>query len=443
MNCRCRAARPRTRRDWCSRPTRRRRWRTSPRTPSRRCSVSACSTRSAAWRWRPPRRGWPSCTAAGGTPRAGGSRRGSSARTSALPCIPSFRRGAFSPACTHRPTVSRPRRAPSSPSSTGPCPAGPGCSAGTRVLDVRSSGGRVTGVVTDQGEFPADVVVSATGFWGPRTGALVDLVVPLLPMAHQYARTGPVAGARDGLPLLRHQDRDLYFRTHGDVVGIGSYAHRPLPADLDALGSVMPSSLEFTPDDFAPAWDDARGPAPRARRGRGGRGLQRDLLLHRRRDAAHRRAPGPARVLGGRGGVGDPLLRCRARARRVARRRRTARRPARMRSQPLRARPAHLRLRRDAQRAGVRRGLRHPPSARSAGGAAPVAGQPVPSPSGGAGRGVPGERRVGAAALVRGQRRAARGRATSRRAARGRRGTGRRSRARRRWSPGTGWRSTT
>jgi glycine cleavage system aminomethyltransferase T/glycine/D-amino acid oxidase-like deaminating enzyme len=128
---------------------------------------------------------------------------------------------------------------------------------GHTLLDVRTSGGRVTGVVTDRGEFPADVVVSATGFWGPRTGALVDLVVPLLPMAHQYARTGPVTGARDGLPILRHQDRDLYFRTHSDAVGIGSYAHRPMPADLDALGTVMPSSLEFTPEDFAPAWDDA------------------------------------------------------------------------------------------------------------------------------------------------------------------------------------------
>ncbi|WP_214404431.1 GcvT family protein [Pseudonocardia lacus] len=140
---------------------------------------------------------------------------------------------------------------------------------GVRVLDVSTAGGRVTGVVTDQGEVAADVVVSATGFWGPRTGALVGLTIPLLPMAHQYARTGPLAelaGRNPGTtnpfdasaPILRHQDRDLYFREHGDRVGIGSYAHDPIPVSLDRLGAdPMPSVLDFTPDDFAPSWSDA------------------------------------------------------------------------------------------------------------------------------------------------------------------------------------------
>ncbi len=132
-----------------------------------------------------------------------------------------------------------------------------------RVTDVLTERGRVTGVRTDRGDVPADVVVSATGFWGPQTGALVDLVVPLLPMAHQYARTGAVAAlagatAEASAPILRHQDRDLYFREHADRVGIGSYAHRPMPVDVGALtDGGMPSVLEFTPEDFAPSWDDA------------------------------------------------------------------------------------------------------------------------------------------------------------------------------------------
>ena len=132
-----------------------------------------------------------------------------------------------------------------------------------RVTDVLSENGRVTAVVTDKGEVPADVVVSATGFWGPQTGALVDLTIPLLPMAHQYARTGPVAAlagatTEASAPILRHQDRDLYFREHRDRVGIGSYAHRPMPVDVRALADgEMPSVLDFTPEDFAPSWDDA------------------------------------------------------------------------------------------------------------------------------------------------------------------------------------------
>jgi dimethylglycine oxidase len=141
---------------------------------------------------------------------------------------------------------------------------------GHRVLDIGTTGGRVTGVVTDHGEIAADVVVSATGFWGPRTGALVGLGVPLLPMAHQYARTGPLpelagrpGGVEASAPILRHQDRDLYFREHGDRLGIGSYAHDPMPVDLDALGAdPMPSVLGFTHEDFAPSWADARALLP-------------------------------------------------------------------------------------------------------------------------------------------------------------------------------------
>ncbi|MEV0900830.1 FAD-dependent oxidoreductase [Actinoplanes sp. NPDC049802] len=139
---------------------------------------------------------------------------------------------------------------------------------GHTVTGVGQRGGRVTGVETDQGFLPADVVVCAAGFWGPEIGRMVGLTVPLLPLAHQYARTGPVpalAGVNDPVleasrPILRHQDRDLYFREHGDRLGIGYYGHRPMPVReflSPAEAPVMPSVLEFTADDFAPAWRDS------------------------------------------------------------------------------------------------------------------------------------------------------------------------------------------
>ncbi|MFE7129550.1 FAD-dependent oxidoreductase [Streptomyces sp. NPDC057638] len=122
---------------------------------------------------------------------------------------------------------------------------------------------RVTAVVTDRGVFPAERVVSAAGFWGPVIGAMAGVTVPLLPLAHQYATTTPLPRPpRPGLPVLRHQDRDLYARQHGDRIGIGSYAHRVLPVDPRSLPSyddapVMPSSLAFTAEDYAASWDDA------------------------------------------------------------------------------------------------------------------------------------------------------------------------------------------
>ena len=139
------------------------------------------------------------------------------------------------------------------------------------VVGLETVGGRVTGVVTDQGTFPADIVVSCAGFWGPRIARMAGLELPLLPMAHQYVRTAPVPALADRradplaealLPILRHQDRDLYFREHEDRIGIGSYAHRPMPIDLDDVaapgeGPTMPSMLAFTEEDFEPSWRDA------------------------------------------------------------------------------------------------------------------------------------------------------------------------------------------
>jgi glycine cleavage system aminomethyltransferase T/glycine/D-amino acid oxidase-like deaminating enzyme len=141
---------------------------------------------------------------------------------------------------------------------------------GVRVLGIEQSGGRVTGVTTSNGLVPADIVVSAAGFWGPAIGAMVGMRVPLLPLAHQYAKTGQVAELvgrnselqEAGLPILRHQDRDLYYREHGDRIGIGSYAHRPMPvalSDLDdgeVTAASMPSMQPFTEEDFAPSWED-------------------------------------------------------------------------------------------------------------------------------------------------------------------------------------------
>lgn len=147
------------------------------------------------------------------------------------------------------------------------------------VVGIERQDGRVSAVVTDRGTFPADHVVSAAGFWGPVIGRMAGVEVPLQPLAHQYARTEPLpelagATAEASKPILRFQDRDLYFREHADRLGIGSYAHAPLPVDpfgvlpydeARAHGREMPSSYPFTEEDWAPSWEDCRWLLPALR----------------------------------------------------------------------------------------------------------------------------------------------------------------------------------
>ena len=152
----------------------------------------------------------------------------------------------------------------------------------TTVTGIEQSGRRVTGVQTSDGVIPADIVVSCAGFWGAKIGEMIGMSVPLLPLAHQYVKTTPVPalkGKNDlpngaSLPILRHQDQDLYYREHGERYGIGSYAHRPMPVDLDELGTFepaaisehnMPSRLDFTVEDFLPAWEATKRMLPALR----------------------------------------------------------------------------------------------------------------------------------------------------------------------------------
>ncbi|MGJ6963735.1 GcvT family protein [Streptosporangium sp. G11] len=140
------------------------------------------------------------------------------------------------------------------------------------VLDIRVEDDRVAAVVTDRGEIPADLVVCCAGIWGPKIAGMVGMTLPLTPLAHQLAWTGPVpalAGQAEEAvrPILRHQDADLYYRERFERLGIGYYGHRPMPITPEEIlpiadAEVMPSVLPFTDDDFAPAWAETKALLP-------------------------------------------------------------------------------------------------------------------------------------------------------------------------------------
>jgi dimethylglycine oxidase len=145
----------------------------------------------------------------------------------------------------------------------------------TTVTGIELEGRRVRGVTTLEGTIPADLVVCCAGIWGPRVGRLAGVSIPLSPMAHQYAWTSSIpqlegVSAEVTHSILRHQDRSMYFRHNGDRYGVGSYQHRSMPVSADALPShdqaaVMPSVMDFTPDDFKQPWADAQELLPALR----------------------------------------------------------------------------------------------------------------------------------------------------------------------------------
>jgi glycine cleavage system aminomethyltransferase T/glycine/D-amino acid oxidase-like deaminating enzyme len=137
----------------------------------------------------------------------------------------------------------------------------------TAISQIIADDGAVRGVRTATGDdIPADVVVFCAGVWGPALAATVGLTLPMLPTEHQYVVTSPIAELADAAgreatrPIIRHHDIGIYYRDHGDRVGVGSFHHPVLPvpsADLDTHPRNTNASLAFgfTDETFAEAWE--------------------------------------------------------------------------------------------------------------------------------------------------------------------------------------------
>jgi glycine cleavage system aminomethyltransferase T/glycine/D-amino acid oxidase-like deaminating enzyme len=135
--------------------------------------------------------------------------------------------------------------------------------ASTEVTGFDVERARIRSVMTREGPITADQVLICAGIWGPRLGRMAGIPIPLSPMQHLYTKTAPVpqlAGETREVahPILRHQDKSMYFRQHTNSYGIGSYRHEPLLVDAEELrsqyiGSQMPSVMPFTPAHFEAA----------------------------------------------------------------------------------------------------------------------------------------------------------------------------------------------
>jgi glycine cleavage system aminomethyltransferase T/glycine/D-amino acid oxidase-like deaminating enzyme len=105
---------------------------------------------------------------------------------------------------------------------------------GTRVMGVRVARGRVGGVETDRGFVETEVVVNAGGMFAPEIGRMAGVVVPIVPMAHEYLVTRP-SGVPLDVPTMRDPSLLVYFRGESGGLVVGGYERHPAPWGLDGI----------------------------------------------------------------------------------------------------------------------------------------------------------------------------------------------------------------
>ena len=125
----------------------------------------------------------------------------------------------------------------------------------TSVTGIERRGHRVTAVVTDRGRIEAEQVLICAGIWGPLIGRMAGIVVPLMPMEHQYARIGPIPelsalGEGATMPIVRVHDHMMYCHAFGDLWGIGNYNHVPLPVAPEKIRQRRPGDDEPSRNPF-------------------------------------------------------------------------------------------------------------------------------------------------------------------------------------------------
>ncbi|WP_049899698.1 GcvT family protein [Halococcus agarilyticus] len=149
----------------------------------------------------------------------------------------------------------------------------------TAVEDIETDGDGVRAIVTENGRVECDEVVVATNIWARQLSEKLDIHLPIAPVEHQYTITEPLAeleGARQDVtddpvyenyksvsgdksevllqdpdrPILRDQDNAMYFRTHGDRYGIGSYNHESIVPDPAKLGGNEEDGNQASVHDF-------------------------------------------------------------------------------------------------------------------------------------------------------------------------------------------------
>ena len=131
------------------------------------------------------------------------------------------------------------------------------------VTQLKQANGKVTGVVTEQGEIESEIVVLATGMWTRHLAAQIGVNVPLQACEHFYIVTEPIEGMEIGTPTLRDPGNYTYFKEETGKIMAGFFEPRgkvwrmdqiprdfsfvTLPEDWDHIGPIFERAIHRVP----------------------------------------------------------------------------------------------------------------------------------------------------------------------------------------------------
>jgi glycine cleavage system aminomethyltransferase T/glycine/D-amino acid oxidase-like deaminating enzyme len=138
------------------------------------------------------------------------------------------------------------------------------CLEGVRVTAITQANGRVTGVITDQGEIQADFVVNCAGLWGREVGRMAGVNVPLHACEHYYAHTEKLDDLPANLPVMRDHDKCAYYREDAGSLLVGAFEPNAVPwgqrgIPLDFAFEELEGHMD---EQFMPVLEDAMHRVP-------------------------------------------------------------------------------------------------------------------------------------------------------------------------------------
>jgi sarcosine oxidase subunit beta len=92
---------------------------------------------------------------------------------------------------------------------------------GCEVLDIGSSGGEITEVITTHGAIRTRTVICAAGAWSRRCGEMVGVELPVTPLRRQVLFTEPMNDLPPDLPMTIDFTSSFYFHREGPGVLLG------------------------------------------------------------------------------------------------------------------------------------------------------------------------------------------------------------------------------